>query len=508
MSNVRVRFAPSPTGPFHVGGARTLLLNWLFARREGGQFILRIEDTDRTRFQEEALQDMLASMHWLGLDWDEGPEVGGPHAPYFQSQRTSIYQEHAQRLVEAGNAYKCFCSKERLDAMRDDQQRRGQASGYDRCCRDLTPAEQAKQEARGIIPTIRLKVPITGETAFDDYLRGRISVQNSQLEDLILLKSDGFPTYHLAHLVDDHIMQISHVMRAEEWIPTTAYHILIYDAFGWTPPTFVHLPDILSPDGKGKMSKRKIVTADGREHPVAVREFREAGYLPEALFNFLALTGWSYDDKTELLTRQQIIEHFDLDHISRSGAKFGYDKLDWMNGQYIRMLDADDLATRMLPFLQNAGLPADLAVVRDIAPLIRERMVKLTDAPALIDFLFAEHLSYDAARLIQKGMTRAQAQRVLAESHQIIGSAASLDEAVIEPQLKAKADEMGLKARQFFGTLRIAATGREVSPPLLGTLAVMGREKTLARIARAQEMLAALDSPDRPEQQTHQELRS
>ncbi len=508
MSNVRVRFAPSPTGPFHVGGARTLLLNWLFAHRQGGQFILRIEDTDRTRYQEEALQDLLASMRWLELDWDEGPEVGGPHAPYFQSQRTPIYQEHAQRLVEAGWAYKCFCSKARLDGMREEQQRRGQASGYDRCCRDLSPSEQARQEAQGSPPTIRLKAPITGETTFEDYLRGRIAVRNSQLEDVILLKSDGFPTYHLAHLVDDHIMQISHVMRAEEWIPSTAYHVLIYQAFGWTPPVFVHLPDILSPDGKGKMSKRKIISADGREHPVAVREFREAGYLPEALFNFLALTGWSYDDKTELLTREQIISHFDLDHISRSGAKFGYDKLDWMNGQYIRMLDPDDLAGRILPFLQRAGLPADLATAQRIVPLIRERMVRLTDAVGLMDFLFADHLSYDAAQLIQKGMSAAQARRVLAESQQVLAAASSLDEATIEPLLRAKADEMGLKAKQFFGTLRIATTGREVSPPLLGTLAVMGREKVLERIARAQELLAAIESQPGSRGETHQELRT
>ena len=508
MSNVRVRFAPSPTGPFHVGGARTLLLNWLFARKQGGQFILRIEDTDRARYQEEALQDLLASIRWLGLDWDEGPEVGGPHAPYFQSQRTPIYQEHAQKLVDAGKAYKCFCSKERLAVMREEQQRRGQASGYDRHCRDLTPAEQAKQEAQGIVPTIRLEAPITGETTFEDYLRGPITVQNSQLEDLILVKSDGFPTYHLAHLVDDHIMQISHVMRAEEWIPSTAYHVLIYQAFGWAPPVFVHLPDILSPDGKGKLSKRKIIAADGREHPVTVREFREAGYLPEALFNFLALTGWSYDDKTELLTRDQIVNHFDLDHISRSGAKLGYDKLDWMNGQYIRMQDAGDLAGRVLPFLQRAGLPADLATAQRIAPLIRERMVRLSDAVGLTDFLFADHLSYDARQLIQKGMTAAQAHRVLAESQRILGAVSTLDEGAIEPLLRAKADEMGLRAKQFFGTLRIATTGREVSPPLLGTLAIMGRDKVLERIARAQEMLAALDTPLEGQNEIRQESRS
>ena len=490
MPNVRVRFAPSPTGRFHAGGARTVLFNWLFARRHGGQFILRIEDTDRTRYQEEALQDMLDGLRWLGLNWDEGPEVGGPHAPYLQSERLPIYAAHADELVQAGRAYKCFCTKERTDSLRAEQQRRGQAPGYDRCCRELTPQQQAEKEAQGIVPTIRLKVPVTGETAFRDYLRGPITVKNSQLDDLILLKSDGFPTYHLAHLVDDHIMQISHVMRAEEWIPSTSYHVLIYAAFGWTPPIFVHLPDVLNPDGKGKMSKRKTVSADGREHLVALREFRAAGYLPEAMFNFLALTGWSYDDKTDIMTRDQLIERFDLEHISKAGARFGYDKLDWMNGCYIRQLGADDLAERLSPFLAGAGIPVDLDTLRRVVPLIQERLVRLTDAVELTGFLFADDLRYDPALLVQKGMTPDQTRRVLAESHEVLRSVPGFEEATLELLLRSRAEALGLKTRQFFGTLRIATTGREVSPPLFGTLAIMGRDKALARIAHAQEALA------------------
>ena len=539
MSEVRVRFAPSPTGFFHAGGARTLLFNWLYARHHGGKFVLRIEDTDQTRYEEPAVRDMLESMRWLGLDWDEGPEVGGPYSPYFQSQRLPLYQECAQKLLDSGAAYKCYCSEERLDQMRAEQQRRGQAPGYDGHCRQLTAQQQAEYEAQGrsapsavpprrapgpngggrpergrpartgapgpnggarperrCVPVIRLKVPLSGETEFEDVLRGRIRVQNAELHDLVLIKSDGFPTYHMANVVDDHVMQISHVLRAEEWLSSTPYHVLLYHASGWTPPQIAHLPVILNPEGKGKMSKRKTIVEgrperDGSEHYVRMHEFRAAGYLPEAMFNFLALVGWSYDDKTDILTREQIISRFDLDHISKSPAKFSYDKLDWMNGVYIRQLSVDDLATRLQPFLDEAGLHADADTVRRITPLIQERMVTLSDAADLVDFFFGAELRYDPQLLVQKGMTAEQARQALAESHRLLSGAPSFDEATLEPLLRAKADALGLKARQFFGTLRVAATGREVSPPLFGTLAVLGREKVLDRLARAQELLAA-----------------
>ncbi|MGB9879596.1 MAG: glutamate--tRNA ligase, partial [Anaerolineae bacterium] len=296
MSTIRVRYAPSPTGYLHAGGARTCLFNWLFARRHNGRFILRIEDTDRTRYQERSLADLLEGLRWLGLDWDEGPEVGGPYGPYFQSQRLPLYQEYAQKLLESGHAYKCYCSQERLQQLRAEAGRRKQTTGYDRHCRELTSKERAQKEAEGIVPVIRLKVPLEGETSFHDLIRGTISMKNSQMDDFILLKSDGYPTYHLANVVDDHLMEISHIMRADEWIPSTPRHVLMYRAFGWTPPLYAHLPVILSPTGKGKMSKRKTIGSDGQEYPVLIREFRAAGYLPEALFNFLALVGWSYDD--------------------------------------------------------------------------------------------------------------------------------------------------------------------------------------------------------------------
>ena len=489
MSTVRVRYAPSPTGFFHAGGARTCLFGWLLARRHNGQFILRIEDTDRTRYQEESLADHLQGLRWLGLDWDEGPEVGGSYGPYFQSQRLALYQKYAQQLVESGHAYNCYCSPQRLLHMREEQRRHGDHSGYDRRCRELTAKERAEKEAQGVVPVVRLKVPLAGETGFHDLIRGWISIKNESVNDYVLLKSDGFPTYHLANVVDDHLMEISHITRADEWIPSTPRHALMYDAFGWTAPLYAHLPIILDPSGKGKMSKRKTLGEGGRERYVLMHEFRTAGYLPEAMFNYLALLGWSYDDKTDILTREQIISHFGLDRVSKAPAAFSYDKLNWMNGMYIRQMDVNDLAARIQPFLNGADLGADAATVRLITPLVQERLVTLTDAIEWTDFFFVDDLQYDAQLLIQKKMTADQTRAVLAESQQVLANLPTFTEVSIEEALRAKLEETGLKARQFFGTLRIAATGKKVAPPLFGTLAILGREKVLGRVARALEML-------------------
>ena len=343
---VRVRFAPSPTGYLHVGGARTALYNWLFARHYGGRFILRIEDTDRTRYDADAIPDLLAGLRWLGLCWDEGPEVGGEYGPYYQSDRVHLYREHAQALVSAGKAYPCYCSPERLQQVREQQRAAKLPPGYDRHCRHLTRAQIADYEAQGIKPVIRLAVPSEGHTAFEDVLRGHISVDNRQLDDLVLLKSDGFPTYHLGVVVDDHLMAITHVMRGDEWLSSVPKHVLLYQAFGWEMPTLIHLPTILDPSGAGKLSKRKKKLADGREMLTFVHEFRQAGYLPEALVNFLALVGWSYDGQTEFFSRDALIRYFDIDKISKSPAAFSYDKLEYMNATYIRELGHNDLAGR------------------------------------------------------------------------------------------------------------------------------------------------------------------
>jgi glutamyl-tRNA synthetase len=477
---VRVRFAPSPTGYFHVGGARTALFNWLYARHHNGTFILRIEDTDRTRYQEDALQDHMDGLRWLGLDWDEGPEVGGDYGPYFQSQRLALYQEYAQKLVDEGHAYKCYCSPERLAEMRNRQRGRDQ-TGYDRRCRTLTAKERADYEAQGIVPVIRLAVPLEGQTSFHDVIRGDTTVENNSLDDIVLLKSDGYPTYHLANVVDDHFMAISHIMRADEWLPSVPRHVLLYQDFGWEIPVYAHLPVILAPTGKGKLSKR--------HGGVAVHDFRQEGYLPEAMVNFLARVGWSYDDKTEFFTCQELVEKFDLEGVNKSPAAFSYDKLDWMNGTYIRQLELDDLAQRLLPFLTGAGLPADLATVRRIAPLVQERLKKLAEAVEWTDFFFTAELDYDPQLLIGKKMTAEESLAALARARETLASLPAFDEETLEPALRTLAEEMSLKASSLFGVIRVAVTGKKVAPPLFGTLAVLGQEKVLQRLDEALKRL-------------------
>ncbi len=366
---VRVRIAPSPTGYFHVGSARTALFNWLFARHHGGKFVVRVEDTDRTRYNPEAVPDLVDSLRWLGLDWDEGPEVGGDYGPYYQSERLDLYQHYAEWLVNEGQAYRCYCSPQRLEALREEQRQQKQDVGYDRHCRYLTSAQRAEYKAQSITPVIRLKAPLEGQTSFCDVLYGTITVQNETLDDLVLLKSDGFPTYHLANVVDDHLMAISHIMRGDEWLPSVPKHILLYNAFGWEIPVYAHLPLILAPRDKGKLSKR--------HGGVEVRDFRRQGYLPEAMVNYLARVGWSYDDKTEIFSREELIRYFDLDGINNSPARFSYERLEWMNGYYIRQLATDELARRLVPFMARAGFDVTADDVQPIVPLIQERLKTL-----------------------------------------------------------------------------------------------------------------------------------
>ncbi|MFQ6014928.1 MAG: glutamate--tRNA ligase [Anaerolineae bacterium] len=472
MDSVRVRFAPSPTGYLHVGGARTALFTWLFARHHAGTFILRIEDTDLSRYQPDALEDIMAGLRWLGLEWDEGPEVGGDFGPYFQSQRLSIYREYAHKLVESGHAYRCYCSRERLDRLRKEQQARKEPPGYDRHCRNLTDKEIAQFESQGITPVIRFKIPLEGQTTFRDLIRGDITVENSTLDDHVLLKSDGYPTYHLANVVDDHLMGISHVTRADEWIPSTPRHILQYQALGWEPPQFAHLPIILAPEGKGKLSKRHGATA--------LIEFKKQGFLPEAMINFLALLGWSYEDGREFFSRDDLIENFDLARVNAAPAAFSYEKLEKINGVYIRNLEADDLAERILPFLREAGLKADPPTVRRLGPLIRERMARLSEVVGLVDFFFiADYPRPDPQLLIGKKMTADQTRRALVAAREKLAALGSFDEGSIEETLRALAQELGLTAGQLFTPIRIAATGKKVAPPLFGTLSILGRERVL-----------------------------
>ena len=343
MTNpVRVRFAPSPTGYPHVGNIRTAMFNWLLARHTGGKLVLRIEDTDVARRVEGAVEAIMDGLRWLGLDWDEGPEAGGDYGPYYQSQRQELYRQAADRLVEQGDAYYCYCSPRRLEEMRKEQASLKQSVGYDRHCRDLSPQERAQKETEGITPVVRFKTPLEGKTGYHDVIWGDVVFEHSTIDDFVLLKSDGYPTYHLANVVDDHAMEISHVIRAEEWISSTPRHLLLYQALGLEPPLYVHHPMILGPD-RAKLSKR--------HGAVSIIEYREQGYLPETMFNFLSLIGWSLDDKTEIMSRQELIENFSLERIGKTGAIFNRDKLDWMNGVFIRKLSYEDLLRKIMPYL-------------------------------------------------------------------------------------------------------------------------------------------------------------
>ncbi len=485
---VRVRYAPSPTGYPHVGNIRTALFNWLFARRHGGSFIVRIEDTDVARKVEGAVETILDALRWLGLDWDEGPEVGGDYGPYFQSQRLDIYHELAQRLVSQGNAYRCYCSPQRLEQMRAEQVRRKQPPGYDRHCRHLTREERAAKEKEGITPVVRFKTPLEGQTTFTDLIRGEVTFENSTLDDFVLMKSDGYPTYHLANVIDDHLMEISHVLRAEEWLSSVPRHWLLYQALGFEPPQFVHLPMLLGTD-RAKLSKR--------HGAVSIIEYREQGYLPEAMLNFLALLGWSLDDRTEIMSRQQLIENFSLERVSQTAAIFNQDKLSWMNGVYIRSLSLEDFTRRAFPFLDRdlpgvVKRPLSVDYASRIMPLIQERAKTLSEVAGLTQFFFIDGLDYEAKLLIGKGMSQESAIKALETAQPGLRQLEVFDIESLEALLRPLAVELGLKTGQLFGTLRVAVTGQTVAPPLFQTMAVLGRERCLKRIQASLDKLLQL----------------
>jgi glutamyl-tRNA synthetase len=476
-TKVRVRFAPSPTGYPHLGNIRTALFNWLFARHNNGTFILRIEDTDVARRVEGAVDMILASLRWLGLDWDEGP--------YFQSERLKHYHEIANELVKRDAAYLCYCSPQRLEALRQEQMSRKQPPGYDHNCRNLTPEKRKEMEASGITPVVRFKSPIDGQTSFCDLIRGNIVFENNTLDDFVLLKSDGYPTYHLANIIDDHMMAISHVLRADEWLSSTPRHILLYQALGWQPPQFAHLPMILGPD-RSKLSKRHGATA--------INEYKEQGYLAEAMINFLSLLGWSFDDKTELLTRQEIIKHFSLERVSKTAAVFNKDKLDWMNGVYIRSLSADEFAKQAIPFLEN-NLPAqikrplDTTYLQHIMPLTQDRAKTLLEVPQLTEFFFTDKLlEYDTSLLLHK-IDKFQAVQVLQTTISRLEGLDGWTTDSLESILRPLSEELKLKTGVFFGLLRIATTGRTAAPPLFQTMEVLGKERCFQRLKSALDKL-------------------
>ncbi len=483
---VRVRFAPSPTGYLHIGGARTALFNWLFARKHGGTFILRIEDTDQTRYVPESEQDIMDSLRWLGLEWDEGPDIGGAYGPYRQSERSDLYHEWAEWLVTHGYAYRCNCTPERLAAVRERQHAAKQKQGYDHHCRDLALGPDIGPHV------VRFRMPLDGETTVHDLIRGDITFQNAELEDLVLLKSDGLPTYHLANVVDDHFMAISHIMRADEWIATAPLHKQLYDAFSWSMPAIGHVPVILSPSGKGKLSKRDQAFQDGNVKVlVQVREFREVGYLPEAVVNFLTNVGWSFGNDREVFTPQEAMQRFRLEDINPTPSMLPYEKLEWLDGVYIReKLGIDELTDRLLPFLQAAGLNADRKRLRQFVPLIQERIKTLSEATEWIGFAFRERVRLDDPNLlIQKKMDAAGTVTALRAAYDTLSGLDDFSHGSQETAMRALADTLGLKAGQLFGAVRIAVTGQPVSPPLFETMAILGKQASLARIHAAADLL-------------------
>jgi glutamyl-tRNA synthetase len=486
---VRVRFAPSPTGYLHIGGARTAIYDWLLAQKTGGRFILRIEDTDRNRLVPDSLTDITASLRWLGLEWDEGPEKGGEYGPYFQSERLELYQRYAQQLIDADQAYPCYCSTERLQELRQTQEKTKVKVGYDRHCRNLTPAERAGLDASGAKKVIRFKTPLDGQTIVKDEIRGEMVFENSTLEDLVLIKSDGYPTYHFANVVDDRQMRITHVLRGDEWIASTPIHVLLYQAFGWEPAKFAHLSIFLAPNGKGKLSKRHGATS--------VKEYREQGYLPEALFNCLLFLGWNPGTEQELFTKTEAIEQFSLERVNASPVRFSFDKLLWFNGVYLRSLSPDDLARRCLPYLQQADIlpdpcpPERLAYLVTLMPLVRERLKLLTDVVEWTEFFLRDEIPVPSCEaLIPKKLDQARTIQVLeAIRAALTGVPDQFTVPEIEPILHALPEQLALKMGEVFMPLRVAVSGRTATPGMYEMLAALGKERVLQRIAKALAVL-------------------
>lgn len=482
MPTVRVRFAPSPTGAPHIGTIRTAVFDYLFARHTGGVFILRIEDTDRSRYVEGSLEELLAGLRWMGMDWDEGPEVGGDYGPYFQSQRLDLYTRHSRLLVDEGKAYYCYCTRERLEELRAAQEAARQPLGYDRRCRDLTPEQQEQMAVDNPNPVIRFKMKLDGRTEFDDVVRGRVGFENALQDDFVMVKADGYPTYHFASVVDDRLMDITHVIRGEEWLSSAPKHLQLYEAFGWIPPVWVHPPLILDTSGK-KLSKRSGAQT-------SFTHYIEEGYLPEAMLNFLATMGWSSGEDRKLYSRQELIEKFTLEGIVNHPAVFDVDRLRDLNGEYIRMTGVEELATALLPRLQAAGYvgdpptAGDVEYLRAVTELIRDRIVVLGDAPDAVSFFYRDDFEYDergAGKYLAKDTAPALLNAVIEE----LGRVQDWSLESIESAVRGAGSRVGAEGGRVIHPVRVAVTGRTWGPGLFELMQVIGKERCIARLARA-----------------------
>ncbi len=493
--SVRLRFAPSPTGFLHIGSVWTALFGWMYARRHNGDFILRIEDTDQKRTVEGALDYLMEGLRWFGIDWDEGPDIGGPFAPYIQSERQALYQQWAAWLVENGYAYKCFASPEKLKQIRAELEAKGDFSGYDRRYRDYPADSAAELEAAGKPYVIRFKMPLEGKTIVPDLLRGDIEFDNRGTVDPVLLKSNGLPTYHLAHPVDDHFMEISHITRGQEWLPSAPLHVQLFKAFGWEMPIFVHLPVILNPSGKGKLSKRTQAFLDsGEQVLVRADEFRQAGFLQPALLNFLANVGWHIGDDREIFAIDEAIGKFDLKDLSPAPVKLPYSKLDWLNGQYIQQMEPLALAEVLRPFLLEAGYSTNVEQIVPLLPALSVRLKRLTEAVDLLRFVYIEEpLSLTPDQLTHKKMDRAAALEAFRRTRALVYGLGEMDVEVLAAGMReigASVTENGSPG-PFLGTARLAMTGQKVSPPLFESMAAMGMKRCLRRL---DEIIAVLES--------------
>ena len=481
---VRVRIAPSPTGDPHVGTAYIGLFNLAFAKSKGGKFILRIEDTDQTRSTKESEQAIFDALRWVGLPYDEGPDVGGPYGPYRQSERLDLYKREAEALVARGHAYKCTCTAERLDQVKEEQKRRGENPMYDGHCRARPAADVDKEIADGAAWVIRLKVPREGTTSFEDVLRGKVEFENKGVDDQVLLKSDGFPTYHLANVVDDHHMLITHVIRGEEWINSTPKHVLLYAGFGWTPPSFCHLP-LLRNEDKSKVSKRK--------NPTSIFWYKRAGILPEALRNYLGLMGWTMPDGREVFALDEMVKQFDISRITLGGPVFDLKKLFWLNGKYLREVVTAD---QYLAAVREYVFPDDY--LRRIIPLVKERVDKFDDFVSYGGFFFMGSVPVDPAGLIPKGRTAAEVEEVLADALERIDKQFTWTHEPIEQLFRKMCDDKGWKPKDLFMPVRVAVTGKTATPPLFETMEVLGREMCRRRIREALLALKAVPAPKPP----------
>jgi glutamyl-tRNA synthetase len=471
---VRVRIAPSPTGDPHVGTAYIALFNHVFARQQGGKFVLRIEDTDQTRARPDSEQMIFDALRWIGLSWDEGPDVGGPFAPYRQSERAELYRAHAGELLESGKAYRCFCTADRLEKLRVQQKLEKKDLGYDRHCRDLDPHDGTRRAAAGEPHVMRLKVPLEGPIEFTDRLRGVVTRDAKEIDDQVLLKSDGLPTYHLANVVDDHLMQITHVIRAEEWISSTQKHVLLYQAFGWEQPEFIHMPLLRNPDkNKSKISKRK--------HPVSINYYRDIGILPHALLNFLALMGWSFGGDREKFTLAEMISVFSWDRMSLGGPVFDLEKLQWLNEQYLHEMDYEQLADALVDWRLNKDYLAK------VMPLVRERIRKLDEFIPATEYFFSGDLDYSAIlpEMIIPEIAAPDVAKGLLDYVERFEARHGWSGAELEEIGRAWAEALGWKTSHAFMLLRLAVTGRKASPPIFQTMEVIGKEITRRRLRQA-----------------------